>query len=182
MKLNITWSLASKMLILSRALCTVFSEDGIPIILLAADKIVEMDPKTDTWLPDSFLRESLKEKCKVCSPASPNSGRDNGIGRPVRRSSTCAEDGTCLLRLGHIGFRPGSACGGDWHLLPGDTDVQVNILMFRTILPDVINVSSTSVLSCINPSGLSRILRVSKSRLWLCNLPIFYMRVLLPGR
>jgi hypothetical protein len=128
MKTGIVVSLALRILILVFLALAASAEDGIPIMMLAANGFIELK-SDDAWLPDLILRKSLSEKCKVCSqpPPNPSSRGAAGIGKPIRRNSTCDADGTCLLRLGRIGFRPGSICGGDWHLLPGDaTDVQAS--------------------------------------------------------
>lgn len=132
MKLSVASPLALRIAILLLTIWTICAEDGMPILLLAATGLVDMSPK-DPWLPEPNLRESLTESCKSCMPSPSPPGRNVGLGKvakagfPVRRNSNCDTDGTCLLRLGRIGFRPGSVCGGDWHLIPGgSTDVQAN--------------------------------------------------------
>ena len=79
------------------ALTLANAEDAIPMLtILGANKLIEIDQK-DPWLPSVELQESLKKSCSECMK-----------GNSFRGNSNCSFDGTCLLRLGRVGFRPGS--------------------------------------------------------------------------
>ena len=93
MEMNLKVALSLILLLLLSA----NAEDAIPMFtILGANEVTKIDQK-DPWLPSLKLRESLKKRCEECMR-----------GNSVRGNSNCSFDGTCLLRLGRVGFRPGS--------------------------------------------------------------------------